>query len=64
MSKQTQNYIDSQQHWEDRINDDYYLQKQIDKQMQKQIEKQIYNEWEKQNKIIIQKDKIKQLKKK
>jgi hypothetical protein len=61
MSKQTQNYIDSQQHWENNINDDYYLQKQIDKQMEKDIEKQIYNEWEKQNKIIIQKDEIKQL---
>jgi hypothetical protein len=60
MNKQTQNYIDSQQHWEDRINDDYYLQKQIDKQMEKDIEKQIYNEWEKQNKIIIPQEEPKQ----
>jgi len=54
MSKKTQNYIDSQQHWENNINDDYYLQKQIDKQMEKDIEKQIYNEWEKQNKMSKQ----------
>ena len=39
MNKKTYNYIDSQQHWEDRINDDYYYQKQIEKDAQKQIEK-------------------------
>lgn len=53
MSKQTENYIGSQQHWEDRINDDYYLQKQMENKMKKDIEKQIYNGVEKQNKIIL-----------
>ena len=49
MSKQTENYIGSQQHWEDRINDDYdYL-----KQMEKKMEKDIYNSLEKQNKRIL-----------
>jgi len=36
MSKQFENYIGSQQHWEDRINDDYYYQKQIYNNLQKQ----------------------------
>ena len=53
MSKQTENYIGSQQHWEDRINDDYYLQKQMEKKMKKDIEKLIYNGLEKRNKIIL-----------
>lgn len=42
MSKQTENYIGSQQHWEDRINDDYDYQKQMEKKMEKDVEKQIY----------------------
>jgi len=49
MSKQTENYIGSQQHWEDRINDDYYYLKQ----MEKDIEKLIYNGVEKRNKRIL-----------
>lgn len=44
-----ENYIGSQQHWEDRINDDYDYQKQMEKKM----EKDIYNSLEKQNKRIL-----------
>lgn len=36
MSKQTENYIGSQQHWEDRINDDYDYLKQTEKKMEKE----------------------------
>ena len=36
--KKTQNYIDSQQHWEDRINDDYYYQKQMENELEKAAE--------------------------
>ena len=53
MNKKTYNYIDSQQHWEDRINDDYYYQKQIEKDAHKHIEKQIYNNLHNQNKMIL-----------
>lgn len=53
MSKQTENYIGSQQHWEDRINDDYDYLKQMEKEMEKDVEKLIYNGLEKQNKIIL-----------
>jgi hypothetical protein len=53
MSKQTENYIGSQQHWEDRINDDYDYLKQMEKEMEKDIEKLIYNGLEKRNKMIL-----------
>jgi len=53
MSKQFENYIGSQQHWEDRINDDYYYQKQMEKELQKQIEKQIYNNLQKPNTMVL-----------
>ena len=53
MSKQTENYIGSQQHWEDRINDDYDYLKQMEKEMEKDIEKLIYNGVEKRNKRIL-----------
>lgn len=53
MGKQPENYIGSQQHWEDRINDDYYYQKQMEKEMEKDIEKQIYNNLQKRNKMIL-----------
>ena len=62
MSKQMRNYIGSQQHWEDRINDDYYYQKQmekeIEKQIKKQIEKQIYNNLQKPNEIEFMPDEL------
>ena len=53
MSKQTENYIGSQQHWEDRINDDYDYLKQMEKKMEKDVEKLIYNGLEKRNKMIL-----------
>ena len=53
MSKQTENYIGSQQHWEDRINDDYDYLKQMEKKMEKDVEKLIYNRLEKRNKMIL-----------
>ena len=53
MSKQTENYIGSQQHWEDRINDDYDYLKQMEKEMEKDVEKLIYNGLEKRNKMIL-----------
>ena len=53
MSKQTENYIGSQQHWEDRINDDYDYLKQMEKEMEKDVEKLIYNGIEKRNKMIL-----------
>lgn len=53
MSKQTENYIGSQQHWEDRINDDYDYLKQMEKEMEKGVEKLIYNGLEKRNKMIL-----------
>lgn len=53
MRKQTENYIGSQQHWEDRINDDYDYLKQMEKKMEKDVEKLIYNRLEKRNKIIL-----------
>lgn len=53
MSKQTENYIGSQQHWEDSINDDYDYLKQMEKEMEKDIEKLMYNGLEKRNKMIL-----------
>ena len=62
MSKQTENYIGSQQHWEDRINDDYDYLKQMEKKMEKDVEKLIYNRLEKRNKmILIPKEEAKEL---
>ena len=66
MSKQFENYIGSQQHWEDRINDDYYYQKQMEKdiekqikkQIEKQIEKQMYNNLQKPNEIEFTSDEL------
>ncbi len=58
MSKQMKNYIDSQQHWEDRINDDYYYKKQMEKEIEKQIEKQIYNNLQKPNEIEFMPDEL------
>lgn len=53
MSKQTENYIGSQQHWEDRVNDDYDYLKQMEKEMEKDVEKLMYNGLEKRNKMIL-----------
>jgi hypothetical protein len=57
MSKQTENYIGSQQHWEDRVNDDYdylkQMEKEMEKEMEKDVEKLMYNGLEKRNKIIL-----------
>lgn len=48
-----ENYIGSQQHWEDRVNDDYDYLKQMEKEMEKDVEKLMYNGLEKRNKMIL-----------